>query len=115
MRAEMTKRSQIENRNAFNARSRTADRADAQMSARAKWQNEPKRKSAVISKAHRCGLARLRRGLPLQRAGPLEAEVLAQRRAGILGPVQPAALQLGHDAVDEVVERAGEIGRHDHE
>src|SRR5215203_5814360 len=38
----------------------------------------------------------LRRGLLPDDLAPVEAEVRAQRRAGILVPVQPAPLQLRH-------------------
>src|SRR6266851_8831599 len=47
--------------------------------------------------------------------GARETEMIAQRRARIFAPVEAAALQLGHDQVDEVIERAGEIGGHDDE
>src|SRR5215470_9991932 len=42
----------------------------------------------------------------------LEPEVLAQRRAFVFGPEQAAPLQLRNHQRDEVVERAGQIGRH---
>ena len=39
--------------------------------------------------------------------------MLAQGRAGVLGAEQAASLQFGHDVVDEVVEPAGQVRRHD--
>jgi len=39
--------------------------------------------------------------------------VVAQRRARVLTPEQPASLKLRHDQVDEVGEGAGEVGRQD--
>src|SRR5215216_7165755 len=38
--------------------------------------------------------------------GPLEAEMVAQHRAGILRPEQTAPLQFRHDQIDEIGERA---------
>ena len=39
---------------------------------------------------------------PIRR--PRQAEILAQRRALVFAPEQPAALQFRHDLVDEIVE-----------
>jgi hypothetical protein len=39
----------------------------------------------------------------------------AQRRAGIFVTVQPAPLQFWNDRVNEIVERARKVGRHDDE
>src|SRR6267154_2865491 len=61
------------------------------------------------------GPARLRRCLPSYDLATVEAQVRAQRRAGVFIPVQPAPLQLRDHLVDEVIERAGKIGRHDDE
>src|SRR5262245_44088526 len=49
-----------------------------------------------------------RRGGRLEEAvpRPRQAEILAQRLAGVLAPEDAAALQLRHHAIDEVVEPA---------
>src|SRR5262249_57426881 len=43
------------------------------------------------------------------------AQMIAQRRASVIGAKQSAALQLGHDQIDEVAKRPREICREDHE
>src|SRR5262249_5948185 len=43
------------------------------------------------------------------------AQMIAQRGAGIIGAKQSAALQLGHDQLDEVVKGTREVRREDHE
>ena len=42
-----------------------------------------------------------------------ETEMVAQGRARVVAAEQPAALQFRHDAIDEIVERAGEMRRQD--
>src|SRR5882672_6330334 len=51
-------------------------------------------------------LRRLRRRREEPVLGPRQAEVFAQGLALVLGAVDAAALQLGHDQIDEVVEPA---------
>ena len=46
---------------------------------------------------------------------PLEPEVLAQRCAAVFGLKDAAALKLGHDPVEEEIERAGMVGEGDFE
>src|SRR5690606_32288807 len=43
---------------------------------------------------------------------PRQPEVAAQRGGLVLAPEQAAALQLGYDVVDEILERAGQRRRH---
>src|SRR5262245_646625 len=50
-----------------------------------------------------------------RRGRPRQPEVIAQRGARIVAPEQAAPLQLGHDEVDEIVERARKIRGHDDE
>src|SRR5262245_6920074 len=50
-----------------------------------------------------------------RRGWPRQTKVIAQRGPRIVAPEQAAPLQLGHDEVDEIVERARKIGRHDDE
>ncbi len=46
-------------------------------------------------------------------AGTLQAEVVAQRRALVIGPEQAAFLKEGHHKIGEIREPLVEIGRHD--
>src|SRR6185503_3640858 len=58
-------------------------------------------------------LRRLRRRREEAIVRARQAEVLAQGPALVLGAEDAAALQLGHDLVDEVVEPARQVGEHD--
>ncbi len=54
-----------------------------------------------------------RRGFPGAGGRPRQAEILAQRLAGIILVEQAAALQFGNDEIDEIFESTGEIRRKD--
>src|SRR6516164_7733885 len=77
--------------------------------------------SVIMVSARSSLCVRLRRrcsvfALGLRRGGwRCESEMVAQRRPAVVFAVEASALQLRHDAVDEVVERAGKIRRHDDE
>src|SRR5262247_375170 len=44
---------------------------------------------------------------------PRQAEIFAQRCAFVVPPEQTAPLQFRHHALDEIVEPAGQVGKHD--
>jgi len=46
-------------------------------------------------------------------AGARQAEILPKHRTLVFAAKESAPLQLGHDAIKEIVETAGEIGEHD--